>query len=117
MRISDWSSDVCSSDLETRRCPALSCCSGRAHSCLRLSRLFSRDQITIDADQVDHEQNHILRPDPLPLIIQVAPPAQGHRGSDEDQECPARGRSEWRRIGKERVNAWMSGWTRQLSKK
>src|SRR3546814_1318682 len=70
MRISDWSSDVCSSDLETRRCPALSCCSGRAHSCLRLSRLFSRDQITIDADQVDHEQNHILRPDPLPLIIQ-----------------------------------------------
>src|SRR3546814_4509259 len=91
MRISDWSSDVCSSDLETRRCPALSCCSGRAHSWLRLSRLFSRDQITIDADQVDHEQNHILRPDPLPLIIQEPPPDQGNRGSAEDQECPARG--------------------------
>src|SRR3546814_17278726 len=110
MRISDWSSDVCSSDLETRRCPALSCCSGRAHSCLRLSRLFSRDQITIDADQVDHEQNHILRPDPLPLIIQEAPPDQGNRGSDEDHECPAR-RSEERRVGKACVSTCRSWWS------
>src|SRR3546814_16223754 len=91
MRISDWSSDVCSSDLETRRCPALSCCSGRAHSCLRLSRLFSRDQITIDADQVDHEQNHILRPDPLPLIIKKPPPDQGKRTSNENHESPTSG--------------------------
>src|SRR3546814_17577588 len=114
MRISDWSSDVCSSDLETRRCPALSCCSGRAHSCLRLSRLFSRDQITIDADQVDHEQNHILRPDPLPLIIQEAPPDQGNRGSDEDHECP---RSEERRVGKEGVSPCRSRWAPTHEKK
>src|SRR3546814_15120933 len=33
----------------------------------------------------------MLRPDPLPLIIQEAPPDQGNRGSDEDHECPARG--------------------------
>src|SRR3546814_6695908 len=36
-------------------------------------------------------RSHVLRPDPLPLIIQEAPPDQGNRGSDEDHECPARG--------------------------
>src|SRR3546814_1315869 len=69
MRISDWSSDVCSSDLSSRRCPATP--SGHPHGCPCACSRWSADQApdgrlssggdgVLGRDQVAEELDQVL---------------------------------------------------------
>src|SRR3546814_15309411 len=112
MRISDWSSDVCSSDLifwskKPGRClhPGASLASTRGCSPSGEDLEFLRDAEPDDA-RVERED---IRRQPGVVRIQES---VGDRGRVEDIL-----RSEERRVGKECVSTCRSRWRRYLKKK
>src|SRR3546814_11047815 len=90
MRISDWSSDVCSSDLVGKRTPEELRCA---------------------------QAKHIGGDDPLPIVLvnniqRVAHGGQGRKhGVDRKRIERYQGRSEERRVGKECVSTCRSRWS------
>src|SRR3546814_17722624 len=99
MRISDWSSDVCSSDLLWRECRA-----APARSPKRLSRLEHHREFVADgsADAVLSRGAEFLRRRRYRVVL-------------EDTEV--RARSEERRVGTECVSTCRSRWSPYHSKK
>src|SRR3546814_15350810 len=98
MRISDWSSDVCSSDLSTHPCGAGSCPTGRAAPAAGRSGPPSSDAACRAVSSSDHADVKLI-----------------HRHCEESQatkQSPAIGkRSEERRVGKECVSTCRSRWS------
>src|SRR3546814_20005615 len=95
MRISDWSSDVCSSDLggmnfavDTR---------------LSVSRVNLRPASLWRSGSEAHDLRH-------PGQSLLAHLNFGDVGTSEDAFSAHRQRSEERRVGKECVSTWRSGW-------
>src|SRR3546814_6476041 len=84
MRISDWSSDVCSSDLQPRTAPAASDSAGFA-----TTRLGSKNRVTPRPSQA----------------------AQAPIGELNENKRGSSSRSEERRVGKECVSTCRSRWS------
>src|SRR3546814_10535774 len=98
MRISDWSSDVCSSDL-TGRDPALRA-DHRLEQLIPHARRHQHEPRLRDADGEDVEGGAV----DLQLVAALVVPV--------DQEVlPALRRSEERRVGKECVSTCRSRWS------
>src|SRR3546814_10629891 len=83
MRISDWSSDVCSSDLQSR-------CAARSVAAIGPVGLKDGIARTPDAARVDGERRQVQRP------------------AARFEQRVAAERSEVRRVGKEWVSTWKS---------
>src|SRR3546814_5660684 len=95
LRISDWSSDVCSSDLHPRQVGVLA------------ARLGQRFQFVVGgtkALRIDHRADHHWKT--LPLLVVIEP----HRHHLADDEAEELHRSEERRVGKECVSTCRSRW-------
>src|SRR3546814_16662067 len=96
MRISDWSSDVCSSDLPVR------------------FTLGSQDRVaTFDKSFSQTSLNFVNQQDcadRLTIHIPAAAPSGG-QGSGSDSRSLGLGRSEERRVGKECVSTCRSRWS------
>src|SRR3546814_15986614 len=105
MRISDWSSDVCSSDLE--RDPQL------AHALLRhLDVAVARDRpALVDALDGDADLAVELGADRLDRGDQRLRCGDAHRGGRHRHPDAVAWRSEARRVGKEGVSTCRSRWT------
>src|SRR3546814_15789369 len=99
MRISDWSSDVCSSDLDARYA---SICAGRALG--RAGRLFARAGRRRRVDPRGAADG---------LSGRRAEPAYGdrHQRARGRRQCRDGPRTEERRVGKESVSKCRSRWS------
>src|SRR3546814_13201017 len=104
MRISDWSSDVCSSDLICRPQPTKP----------------ARPRSACGASS-SHEEAAPREPGRFSFIAlrlrRALGPEQGFRSRSQGSRCPNRGRSEERRVGKECVSTCRSRWSPYHSKK
>src|SRR3546814_12760995 len=102
MRISDWSSDVCSSDLKSRadRSPEDGCGAARARR-LRSGRLGRFKQTSTVG--MPMPVNRLLNANRGEIAIRIARAAAGPDI-----------RSEERRVGKECVSKWKSRWCPDL---
>src|SRR3546814_18751216 len=101
MRISDWSSDVCSSDLQlvatsAGSMPTASIASISVNACLTLGGPDTESRIAAPGD--------------TPLIVSTASPGSPARST------PSRQRSEERRVGTECVSTCRSRWSPYHSK-
>src|SRR3546814_20002279 len=108
MRISDWSSDVCSSDLSRRSTSNNPNQVSVVFLQLEGARIESSASIpeqTADSHAGDHIAIHD-EPSEEPLQYQINSITQG-------ATCTTR-RSEARRVGKECVSTCRSGWSRYL---
>src|SRR3546814_16402191 len=116
MRISDWSSDVCSSDLEGvvehRLAPSLAL-EQRAHHALEKREIAADpDMDEFARDRGRSEGRHL---DDVLRLGQADQRAFGHRVDDDDRHTafarldPVR--SEERRVGKEGVSTCRSRWS------
>src|SRR3546814_19785969 len=103
MRISDWSSDVCSSDLSARSCPQYR---GRARGWSRRSaeNETARTRVRLPPGLGG---GRLGRPPTLGLSPTMPRPADGAKSI----------RSEERRVGKECVSTCRSRWSPYHSKK
>src|SRR3546814_14264449 len=115
MRISDWSSDVCSSDLPAQRFPDRpSHRDGGRHDTLFASQTFQRirQQARLRLFGGGHGQR-------FPVLVQYRPAAKS--GADFGIVLKRRGhgsvRSEERRVGKECVSTCRSRWSPTHKKK
>src|SRR3546814_13105208 len=110
MRISDWSSDVCSSDLARIMSPSAECLMTRI-AMIALCRLVGRSLLR-DARHAGHHAQrrpqHHGRP--------VAEEALGGGDREQRDDQAAAERSEERRVGKEWVSTGRSGWAPDSSK-
>src|SRR3546814_15678167 len=97
MRISDWSSDVCSSDLLV--------CEGR-HEGAVAADLVAVERIVAEAggSPVENSIPKILRANPFPAVNSMV-------GPEGERWVPVHGRSEERRVGKECVSTCRSRWS------
>src|SRR3546814_13513300 len=106
MRISDWSSDVCSSDL-------MPLARIVAHEADGLDPLGA--QLRDDAKRVDRAFCRLATCHRNSIIIEDLESdigARGHRGADRQQSAMMIGaRSEERRVGKECVSTCRSRWS------
>src|SRR3546814_21083795 len=98
MRISDWSSDVCSSDLDRLRNEDVLLLADAEHPLQRRAQLLARP------DDVLLEAAPGLPVAPLELV-EHALVEEGHQGLDRHP------RSEERRVGKECVSTCRSRWS------
>src|SRR3546814_13841594 len=106
MRISDWSSDVCSSDLESQP-PVES----------RLSHRRIQAQMTTHYRQLTQGQRYQIEAGLSAAESQASIAKRvGVHPSTISSEV-RRNRSEGRRVGKECVSAWTSRWWRWQEKK
>src|SRR3546814_3918558 len=104
MRISDWSSDVCSSDLRDRLLPPVPRHLARPRR-TRPPHRTRRTGRAGDAARATAVPRRPLTPRRPPPRLQAGLP-------QEEAEVPARGRSEERRVGKECVSTCRYRWTR-----
>src|SRR3546814_19699831 len=95
MRISDWGSDVCSSDLRNRLDPAMQALLGHLDILARRDFAELRRICGVDDEDLRDMAQEIRRLDPKPALR----------------------RSEERRVGKECVSACRSQWSPYHSKK
>src|SRR3546814_15762474 len=95
MRISDWSSDVCSSDLRRVRPP-------RSESCSTMDQTAFRPAVRADAPVLTELVNHAGEGIPLYLWDKLREPGE---------TAWEVGRSEERRVGKECVSTCRSRWS------
>src|SRR3546814_12209885 len=101
-RISDWSSDVCSSDLSGLRLRGAAVRDGRVQGALRVRLLEGR----AGRRRPERRGDGAARPDHEPA------------GSPSEEDAYDVGqRSEARRVGKECVSTCRSRWSRYLKKK
>src|SRR3546814_11490564 len=102
MRISDWSSDVCSSDLD-----------GCASALCELDR---GETDSACACLHEHSFTRFQTPELEEAVIRRA---EGHRngGGELDVEIVGHGRSEERRVGNACVSPWRSRWSPDHYKK
>src|SRR3546814_14296301 len=99
MRISDWSSDVCSSDLARVGCRPGEADMGRIED-LHRRRLALDQQLLRQAARVD-----------LHVVGDVLPPEAKVLGSEGLTVGPAVARSDERRVGKECISTCRSRWS------
>src|SRR3546814_18569032 len=100
MRISDWSSDVCSSDLEVRQ-------QGAAH--LAVEGLAGLEPLTVAARREPEAQHIFQRAHATPPMFPSTLWAMAEVPSDQPNSQGAR-RSAERRVGKECVSTCKSRW-------
>src|SRR3546814_11552132 len=98
MRISDWSSDVCSSDLSFPRTSLL--------------QIEAADDLQRSRQSLDQGNGtHVAVPSPIEPVIRAYP---GPDATLTDRPCRFRGkvpRSEERRVGKECVSTCRTRWS------
>src|SRR3546814_13982122 len=99
MRISDWSSDVCSSDLRVQYDP----CSGMHQHCLAISRPRTRIALAPDGRfHMNERQRHEFG-EAAGFFLQCT--------NTQQMPGPVAVRSEERRVGKECVSTCRSRWS------
>src|SRR3546814_11155984 len=107
MRISDWSSDVCSSDLSG----CGTCASGASCSPVHVASALPRRLTPRRSPAQPHQRSS--RPLLLSRLLSLARPLHYVPASLDDTGQ----RSEERRVGKECVSTCRSRWSREHSKK
>src|SRR3546814_19082645 len=102
MRISDWSSDVCSSDLEGDRAVPRRFVEAHGEAALRGSdEVDLHDHRRGPGEALVHAEQHVGDDDPRPARC----PDEDEGNGDADEP-----RSEERRVGKEGVSTCRSRW-------
>src|SRR3546814_19186269 len=103
MRISDWSSDVCSSDLSNAPLQSpISSPHFMEDSTLRANIIDEQDAVYREAEEEDRRRARVRA---------------ASRAAQEEEETPRLGRSEERRVGKECVSTCGSRWSLSHKKK
>src|SRR3546814_11378906 len=114
MRISDWSSDVCSSDLSDSSEICCCCCAGGADGCTARAGASPGGRIAISPNL----QSNRRRPNVRTRQYQDCGASAVRRGTRSSRSDPlARRRPEERRVGKEGVSTCRSRWAPYHSKK
>src|SRR3546814_9006044 len=111
MRISDWSSDVCSSDLNAESTDDAEDENGGRHNRRRNSQEHDEDadQRHIEHDQHSIADEHAGNHAPEEMRVVDNEPGPGNHPMHEQPTHDHR--SEARRVGKECVSTWRSRWS------